>query len=154
MLISESNFGVQTKTIPVDFNEGRSVYDKIKEGIADKEIGILGRYIEETCIIVNLSVENIANIIELKNMLVIFLEVEMMSLMKYNIGRNPQGETTVRMMPFWWCDIWQKWVKWNKLMIRHFIGKKCVIFRKQNMIYLSYWYIFILKHGFMYKLEW
>lgn len=100
MLISESNFGVQTKTIPVDFNEGRSVYDKIKEGIADKEIGILGRYIEETCIIVNLSVENIANIIELKNMLVIFLEVEMMSLMKYNIGRNPQGETTVRMMPF------------------------------------------------------
>ncbi|KAK2171055.1 hypothetical protein NP493_1109g00058 [Ridgeia piscesae] len=38
----EQTFGVQTQSIPVDFNEGKPVFDKIQKEIEGKEIGILG----------------------------------------------------------------------------------------------------------------
>ncbi|KAI0227077.1 Hydroxysteroid dehydrogenase-like protein 1 [Lamellibrachia satsuma] len=37
----EQTFGVQTQSIPVDFNEGRPVFEKIQKEIEGKEIGIL-----------------------------------------------------------------------------------------------------------------
>ena len=33
---------MQTQSIPVDFNEGKPVFDKIQKEIEGKEIGILG----------------------------------------------------------------------------------------------------------------
>ena len=41
---SEETFKVKTHIIPVDLNEGRSVYDGIKKGLEGKDIGILGQY--------------------------------------------------------------------------------------------------------------
>ena len=42
-LVPEQTFGVQTQAIPVDFNDGRPVFDKIQKEIEGKEIGILGK---------------------------------------------------------------------------------------------------------------
>ena len=42
-VIVEQTFGVQTQSIPVDFNEGRPVFEKIQKEIEGKEIGILGK---------------------------------------------------------------------------------------------------------------
>lgn len=45
VLIGE-RYRVDTVAVTVDFNAGRDVYDKIRNAIKDKEIGILG-----TCIL-------------------------------------------------------------------------------------------------------
>jgi hypothetical protein len=43
--IVEQTFGIQTVTIPVDFNDGPVAYEKIGPHLDDKEIGILGKFI-------------------------------------------------------------------------------------------------------------
>ena len=35
---------METMILPVDFNEGRTVYDDIRVALEDVDIGILGRY--------------------------------------------------------------------------------------------------------------
>jgi hypothetical protein len=44
-LISESKYGVQTKTIAVDFSQGieSGVYNGIREGLQGLDIGVLGK---------------------------------------------------------------------------------------------------------------
>ena len=39
---TERKYGVQTCVIAVDFNEGRPVFEKIRTGLEDKDIAILG----------------------------------------------------------------------------------------------------------------
>lgn len=36
-------YKTQVETIQVDFSEGRPIYDKIKQNLQDKEIGMLGK---------------------------------------------------------------------------------------------------------------
>ena len=40
---SEHKFGVQAHAIAVDFAEGEFVFDKIRDELQDKEVGILGK---------------------------------------------------------------------------------------------------------------
>lgn len=47
---SEKDFKVQTCTIALDFNSGKDVYSVIWEKIKDKEVGILGKWINVDCI--------------------------------------------------------------------------------------------------------
>ena len=44
MLFVEEQFGVQTHIIPVDFNDGPAVYQRIRAEIEGKEIGILSKF--------------------------------------------------------------------------------------------------------------
>lgn len=48
--LSEKDFKVQTCTIALDFNSGKDVYSVIWEKIKDKEVGILGKWINVECI--------------------------------------------------------------------------------------------------------
>ena len=48
MLFIEEQFGVQTHIIPVDFNDGPAVYQRIRAEIEGKEIGILSKFSRST----------------------------------------------------------------------------------------------------------
>lgn len=45
----EETFGVETAVIDVDFTTGYTIYDKIKENIKGKEIGVLVNNVGMAC---------------------------------------------------------------------------------------------------------